>query len=116
MIRKLETKLCEERLKELGMFSLEKRKLRSDIIALFKCKGSHAEEGRDLFLIHPECRACNNGPKLQKARFWLYIRKNFLIESSMEVEPITLRGGECSSTGGIQGNVDNHLANTFNLH
>ena len=60
----LETKHYGERLKELGMFSLEKRRLRGDMIALFKdLKGCHAEEGQDLFSILPECRTWNNGLK-----------------------------------------------------
>ena len=77
MIGSLETKPYGERLKELGMFSLEKR--RGDMIALFKyLKGCHREEGQDLFSILPECRTRNNRLKLQEARFRLDIRKNIL--------------------------------------
>ena len=79
MIGGLETKPYGGRLKELGMFSLQKRRLRGDMIALFKdLKGCHTEKGQDLFSILPERRTRNNGFKLQEARFWLDIRKNFL--------------------------------------
>ena len=65
MIRGLEITPYEEILKELGMFNLEKRRLRGNIIALFKhLKGCHTEEGQDLFSIIPECRTLNNGVKL----------------------------------------------------
>ena len=75
----LETKPYEERLKELGMFGLEKRRLNGDTIALFKyLKGRHTGEGKDLFSIIAEGRTGNNGLKLQEARFRLNIRKNFL--------------------------------------
>ena len=79
MIRGLETKPYEERLKELAMFSLEKRRLRGDVIALFKyLKGCLTEEGQNLFSIIPQCRTYNNGLELQEARFRLNIRENFL--------------------------------------
>ena len=59
MIGGLETEPYGERLKELGIFSLEK----GDMIALFKyLKGCHTEKGQDLFLILPQCRTRNNGP------------------------------------------------------
>ena len=75
MIEGLETKCYEERLKDLGMFSLEKRRLRGDMIAIFK--GYHTEEGQDLFSIIPECRTRNNGLNVKETRFRLNIRKNF---------------------------------------
>ena len=79
MIKGLEAKPYEERLKKLGMFSLENRKLRGNMIALFKyLKGCYTEVGKDLFSIIPEWRTCNNGLKLNEAIFQLNIRRNFL--------------------------------------
>uniref|UniRef100_A0A803SZG5 Reverse transcriptase domain-containing protein n=1 Tax=Anolis carolinensis TaxID=28377 RepID=A0A803SZG5_ANOCA len=50
MIKGLENKPYEEWLKELGMFSLQKRRLRGDMVAIYKyVRGSHREEGASLF-------------------------------------------------------------------
>jgi len=78
MIRGLEHLCCEDRLRELGLFSLEKRQLQGDLTAAFQhLKGAYKKNGDKLF-----SRACcdrtkGNGFKLKEGRFRLDIRKKF---------------------------------------
>ncbi|KFR04910.1 hypothetical protein Y956_04698, partial [Nipponia nippon] len=78
MIRRLEHLSYEERLRELGLFSLEKRRLQGDHIAAFQyLKRSYMKDGDRLF-----SRACcnrirANGFKLKEGRSRLDRMKKF---------------------------------------
>ena len=73
--------MYEEQLRSLGLFSLEKRKLRGDLITFhsFLVRGS-GEAVADLFSSVANDKTCGNGVKLQQGRFRLDIRKRFFTE------------------------------------
>jgi len=78
MIRGLGYLSYKDRLRELGLFSLGKRRLRGDLIAAFQyLNGAYKNDGEGLFTGVCSDRTRGNGCKLKECRFRLYIRKKF---------------------------------------
>jgi len=66
----------EERLRQLGLLSLEKRRLQGDVIVAFQyLKGAYKKAGEELFTRAYSYRTRGNGFKLKKAIFKLDVMK-----------------------------------------
>jgi len=77
LIRGLEYLSYEDRLRELGLFSLEKRRLQGELLAAFQyLKGAYRKDGEGLFARVCTDRKRGNGCKIKEGRFRLDIRKN----------------------------------------
>ena len=78
MIRGMEHLSYEERLREMGLFSLEKRRLWGDLIAAFQnVRGTYKKAGERLFTSACSDRKRGSGFELKEVLFRSDTRKNF---------------------------------------
>ncbi|KFW06644.1 hypothetical protein N326_08555, partial [Eurypyga helias] len=81
MLRGLEHLCYGDRLRELGLFSLEKRRLRGDLIAAFNClEGAYEKAGGRLVTRTCSEKTGGNGFKLKEGRLRFSMRKKFFME------------------------------------
>jgi len=81
MIQGMEHLPCEDRLRELRLFSVEKRRLQGDLIEAFQYPNGGYKKEWDTLL----SRVCGDstrvyGFKLKEGRFRLDIRKKFFLQ------------------------------------
>lgn len=103
----------EERLRELGLFNLEKRRLRGDLLEAFQyLKRAYKIDGDRLFSTSCCNRARVNCFKLKEGRFSLDMRNNFFMMMVVKHWPRLLREvTDAPSLETFQARLDRALSN-----
>ncbi|KAM9643769.1 uncharacterized protein ACIBXB_012437 [Morphnus guianensis] len=105
MIRGMEHLSYEERLRELRLSSLEKRRLQGDLIAAFQyIKGAYKKDEERLFSRPCRDRTRGNGFKLKLSRFRLDVKIKFFCDEGGETL-LAQRSCGCPIPGIVQGQV-----------
>jgi len=79
LVKRLEGMSYEGWLRTWDLYSLETRRLRGDLIALYSfLRRGCGKGGADLFSLVPSDMTCGNGSKLHQRRFRLDMRKHCL--------------------------------------
>jgi len=113
MSQRLEHLSYKERLKELDLFSLEKRRMQGDLIVDFQyLKGVYKQEGNQLFTWVDSDRTRGNGFKLKERRFRLNIKGKFFTERVVRCWHRLLReAGDAPSLEAFKARLDEALGN-----
>ena len=112
LIPRLRNKPYEERLKELNLFSLTKRRLRGDLIEVFKIlKGIENVDAAKYFTIDTSNRTRNNGYKIVGKRFQTNEAKYFFFNRVVNIwNSLPSSVIDCSTTETFKKRLDVYLA------
>jgi len=104
---------CEERLRELGLFSLEKGRLWGDLIAAFQyLKGACKKAGEGLLTRACKDRTRGSGFKLEKGRFRLDVRKKlFALRVARHWKRSSRKAVDAPSLAVFKARLDGALSN-----
>jgi len=111
MVKGRKGKTYEERLRSLGLFSLEKRRLWGDLIADYNfLKGNSGGRGADLLFLAISDRTHGNRMKLHQGKFRLDIRKRFFNERVVgHWNRLARKAVKAPSLSEFKGHLDNAL-------